>query len=69
MRNQIVALKNESDRMVSVGIPVSVLILLCRYSVDNQVSAVITVQPSDNIQKCRFSGTARSEDRDKFIVS
>lgn len=38
MGNQIIALKNKTDRVIPVGIPVSVLIPFCGNSVNNQIA-------------------------------
>ena len=51
MRNQVVTLKYEAYGMIPVGIPVPVFIFLCGNPVDDQISAVIPVQPPDNIKK------------------
>ena len=55
MRDQIIALKNKTDSMVPVRIPVPVFILFSRNTVNDQISAVIPVQTSDNVQKCGLS--------------
>ena len=57
MRDQIVTLEYKTNRMITVRIPVSVLIFFCRNAIDDQISAVITVQSSDNIQKRSFTRT------------
>ena len=57
MRDQIVALEYKTDRMITVGIPVSVLIFFRGNAIDDKISAVVAVQSSDNIQKCGFTGT------------
>ena len=67
--DEVVALKDESDGMVAVGVPVAVGIALCAHAVDDQVAVVIAIQSADDIQQGRFTGAALSEDRDKFIVT
>ena len=49
MRNQIITLENKSDRMISVGIPVPVFVFFRGNPVDDQIPAVVTIQPADNI--------------------
>ena len=68
VRDQVIALEYEADRMVPVRIPVPVLIFLCRDPVDDQVPAVIAVQSSDDIQKRRLARAARTQDGDEFII-
>ena len=69
MGNQIVTLKDKTDRVVSVGIPVPVLIAFRGDPVDDQVTAVIPVQAADNIQKRGLARTAGSEDGHEFIIT
>ena len=68
MGDQVIALEYEPDGMVPVGIPVSVLILLCGDTVDDQVSAVVAVQTSDDIQKRCLSGPAGSQNGDELVI-
>ena len=51
MRNEVVALENESYGMVPVGIPVSVGIVLCGYAVYNKVPAVLPVESAYDVKK------------------
>ena len=58
MGNQVIALKNKANGVISVGIPIPVLIFPGGNSIDDQVSAVVTVQATDNIQKGGLARTA-----------
>lgn len=69
MRDQIVTLKYKSDGMISIRIPVPVLIISGGNLIDDQISAVILIQPSDNIQKCRLSRTTGTKNRNKFTIA
>ena len=69
MRNQIITLENKSYRMITIRIPVSVFIFLRWYSIDDQISAVISVQTTNDIQKRCLSRTTRSQNSNKFIIS
>ena len=69
MGDQIIALEYKTDRVVAVGIPVSVLIFFRGDPVDDQIPAVIAVQPAYDIKERRLTRAARSQDRDKLIVS
>ena len=63
MRNQIIALKNKTDRVVAIGIPVTALIGAGRDAVDEQLTAVAVIQAADNIEQRRLSGAAGSQNR------
>ena len=58
MRDQVIALEHETDRVVTVGIPVAVLIFFRGDAVDDQVAAVIAVEAADDIKERRFSRAA-----------
>ena len=49
--NQVIALEYETNRVVTVGVPVPVLVLLGGCPVDDQVSAVVPVQAADDVQQ------------------
>ena len=55
VRDQVIALEYETDRVVSVGIPVPVLISLCGNAVDNEVSRIVAVETSDDVKQCRLA--------------
>ena len=67
VRYQIVALKYKSNGVIAVGIPIPIRILFCGNSIDDQIAAVIAVQPADHVQKRSLTGTAGAKDRNKFI--
>ena len=68
MRDQVVGLKYEADRVIAVGIPVPVLVFFGRDAVDDQVAAVIAVQSADDIEECGLSRTAGTEDGHELVV-
>ncbi len=53
--------------MISIGIPVPVGIIFCGDVIDDQVAGIIMVQTADYIQKCRFSGAGRPQNRHKLV--
>ena len=55
MRYQVIALKDEADSMVPVCIPIPILILFSRDTVDDESSAVRSIKASDDIQHCGFA--------------
>ncbi len=69
MGYQMVTLKNETDCMIPVGIPVAVAVFPGRYAVYQKVAAVVAVEASDYIKKSRFPGAGRTEHSDELAVS
>ena len=62
-------MKHKADRVVAVGVPVAVLVLLRGNPVDDKVAAVVAVQPADDIEQRRFAGAARPQHGDEFVVA
>ena len=69
MGYQVITLKNETDGMIAVGIPITVSVFLCGNAVDYQITAVIPVQTTDHIQQCGLAGTTGAQNCHKFIVT
>ena len=67
--DEIIALEHKPDGMVSIGIPVSVFILLGGDGIDDEVSAVIAVQPSDDVKERGLSGSTGTQDGHELIIS
>ena len=55
MRDKVIALENESDRVVSVCIPVAIFELLCGFAVDDKVARGVRVQAADDVQQRGFT--------------
>ena len=50
MRNQIIALEYKPYGMISVSIPIPVLKILGRFSVDDKITGGIVVKTANNIK-------------------
>ena len=61
MRNQIIALKYKADSVIAVSIPVGILILFGRFSIDNQITACILVKTAYDIEQCSLSTAGLSK--------
>jgi len=53
--DQVVALEDETDPVVAVGVPVAVLVLLGRDAIDDQVAGVVVIQTSDDVEHRRLA--------------
>ena len=69
MRNQVIALEYETDRVVTVRVPVPVLISLCGYAVDYEVSVVVAVKAADDVEQGGLARAALTENSDEFVVA
>ena len=67
MWNQIITLEHKSNCMITIGIPVSIFIVLCRHIIDNQVTTVITVQSPYNIKQGGFPELIYEKNKTRYI--
>ena len=50
VRDEIVVLEHETDRVVAVGVPVFVFVFFGRDTVDDEVAGIIPVESADDVQ-------------------
>ena len=67
VRDQVIALKDETDGMVAVGIPIPRGKVLRRASADDKIAGGILIQSADDVQKRRLSAAGRPKHSDKFM--
>ena len=67
MRDQVIALEDEADRMVAVGIPVAVFVILGRAAIDHKVAFGVLVETTNDVEHRGFTAAGGTEDRDKFV--
>ena len=60
VRNKIITLKDESDRVITVRIPFFIRKILRAFAVDYKVARRIAVEPADNVEKRSLSATRRT---------
>ena len=68
VRDQIVALEDEADRVIAVGIPIAGRIFFRGDPVDRKLAAVIAVQTADDVQQRGLARAAGAENRHEFVV-
>ena len=49
MRNEVVALKNEANLLVSIGVPLGILEVFGGFRIDKQITARVVIKPADDI--------------------
>ena len=69
MRNEVVALEDKADRMVAVGVPIGVAVLLGGDAVDDQVAAGVLIQASDDVEQSCLSAARGAENGDEFALA
>ena len=51
MRNEVIALEHKADAVVAVGIPIAIVKVLGRNTVDQQVARIKVVESADNVEQ------------------
>lgn len=69
MRNQVVRLKDEPYRRISVCVPVFVVKFRSGHSADDEIAAGVTIKSADYVEHGGFATAARSENCNKFALS
>ena len=68
VRDQVVVLENKADGAVAVGVPVTLLEVLCFTPFDDDFAPVGMVQPANDVQAGGLARPAGAEDRYEFFL-
>ena len=68
MRDQVVALKYKTDRMIAVSVPIPILKILRGAAVDDQIALGILIKATDDVEHRGFSAPGRAENGHKIAV-
>ena len=69
MRDEVIALKHEADRVVAVGVPLALLEVLRALALDDQLAVVVAVQPADDVEEGRFARAAFAQHGDELLLA
>ena len=69
VRDEVVALEDEADAVVAVGVPVAVVEILGRDAVDQKVARVEVVEAADDIEHGRLARARGAQDGDELVVA
>ena len=69
MRDEVIALEDEADTVISISVPIGIFIIFRRYSVNNKVARGVVVETTDDVQESSFSGAGRAKNRSEFLVA
>ena len=67
--NEVVALEDEADAMVAVGVPILRLVILGGRAVDDDVAAIGMVQAAEHVEQGRLARPAGAQNRHEFVVA
>ena len=69
VRNEVIALENKADRVVSVGIPIAILVHGGGFAVDEQVTRGVAVKTAYDVQRGSLTAARGTKDRHKLAVA
>ena len=69
MGDKVIGLKNKTNGMVAISVPIPILIVLGGGAVDDQIAVGVAVQPANDIEHGRFAATRGAENGHKFILT
>ena len=68
MRNEVIALEHKADAVVAVGIPIAIVKILGRNTVDQQVARIEMIEPTDNVEHRSFARPRRSQNGHELVI-
>ena len=69
MRNEVIALEHKADAVVTVGIPIAIVKVLGRDAVDEQVTGIEMIEPTDNVEHRSFTRPRRSQNGYELVIA
>ena len=69
VRNQVIALENKADTVVSVYVPVAVTVKLCADTIDNKITGGVSVKTANNVKHGGLTASGRAENGNEFSVT
>ena len=69
VRDEVVALEDEADAVVAVGVPVAVLVLAGGDAVDHEVAVIEVVEAAHDVEHRGLAGARRAEHRHELAVT
>ena len=69
MQNEVIALEHKADAVVAIGVPIAVVKVLSRNTVDQQVARVKVVESADNVEHRGFTRTRGTQNGHELVVA
>ena len=69
MRNEVIALEHKADAVVAVGIPIAIVKVFGRNTVDQQVARIEMIEPTDNVEHRSFARPRRSQNGHELVIA
>ena len=69
MRDEVIALEHKADAVVAVGIPIAIVKVLGRYAVDQQVTGIEMIEPTDNVEHRSFARARGTQNGHELVIA
>ena len=69
MRNEVIALEHKADAVVAIGIPIAIVKVLGRNTVDQQVTGIEMIEPTDNVEHRSFARTRGTQNGHELVIA
>ena len=69
VRDEVVALEDEADGVVAVGVPVAVAVLFGGGAVDHQITGIVAIQTANDVEQRGLAGPGGTEDSHELVVA
>ena len=69
VHDQVIALEYKADRVIAIGIPVGIAVLLGGATANDQITAGVAVKTANDIQHRGLSAAGGAEDRHEFALT
>ena len=69
MRNEVIALEHKADAVIAIGIPIAIVKILGRNTVDQQVAGIEMIEPADNVEHRRFARARGTQNGHELVIA
>ncbi len=69
MRNEVIALEHKADAVVAIGIPIAIVKVLGRDAVDQQVTGIEMIEPTDNVEHRGFARARGAQNGHELVIA
>ena len=69
MRNEVIALEHKADAVVAVGIPIAIVKVFGRNTVDQQVTGIEMIESTDNVEHRGFTRARGTQNGHELVIA
>ena len=69
MRNEVIALEHKADAVVAIGIPIAIVKVLGRNTVDQQVARIEMIESADNVEHRGFARARGAQNGHELVIA